>query len=74
MTAGLFKTFSKGKMNRHYAMKLFLMYEAEGIISPILMNQAFEAIQMIDVPGDCKDFHSDFIENFKSYKVDDLLD
>jgi hypothetical protein len=59
-------------MNRHYAMKLFLMHEAEDVISPFLMSQAFEAIQMIDVPDECSEFHLEFLENFKSLTIDEL--
>jgi hypothetical protein len=68
----MFKTFIKGKMNRHYAMKLFLIYEAEDVISPFLMSQAFEEIQKIDIPDDCEEFHSEFLENFKTLTIDEL--
>ena len=53
-------------------MKLFLMYEAEDVISPFLMSQAFEAIQKIDIPDDCEEFHSELLENFKSLTIDEL--
>jgi hypothetical protein len=72
LTTGLFKTFSKGKNHRHYAMKLFLMYEEKEIVSPFLMNQAFEAIKIIDVPDDCQDFHSNFLDVFKQSSIEDL--
>ena len=53
-------------------MKLFLMYEAEDVISPLLMSQAFEAIQKIDIHDDWEEFHSEFLENFKSLTIDEL--
>jgi hypothetical protein len=46
-------------------MKLFLKYEAEGLTSPFLMNQAFEAIEILDVPGDCEEFHDGLLDQFE---------
>ena len=54
-------------------MKVFLMYEAEALTSPFLMNQAFEAIQILDVPGDCEEFHNELLEQqFESLPMDEL--
>jgi hypothetical protein len=36
------------------------------------MSQAFEAIQKIDIPDDCEEFHSELLENFKSLSIDEI--
>jgi hypothetical protein len=46
LSVGVFKTFLKGDSYKHYALKIFLMNEKNSVISPILMNKAFEEIQM----------------------------
>jgi hypothetical protein len=44
LSLGIFKTFLKDDVNRHYAMKIFLMNKNAPVISPLLMYQAFDAI------------------------------
>ena len=50
LSLGMFKTFLKGGSQKHYALKIFLMNENNSVISPILMNKAYQAIQNKDVP------------------------
>lgn len=53
LSLGIFKTFLKNDVNRHYAMKIFLMNEKFPITSPLLTYKAFEAIQKVEVPSEC---------------------
>ena len=36
--------------DRHYAMKFYLMHEKHPINSPLIMNDAYEAIKIVKAP------------------------
>ena len=53
-------------------MKVYLKYEAEGLTSPHLMDQAFAAITMMDVPAESREFHQGLLDQFESLSIDEL--
>ena len=50
LSVGIFKTFLKSEVNRHYAVKIYLMHEKFRVTNPLVMNQALEAIRRIVAP------------------------
>ena len=72
VSVSIFKTFLKGDVNMHYAMKIFLMHDQGSLTNPILMSHAYQALQKMDVPEDCTEIHEDFVVNFPRLTVDQL--
>jgi hypothetical protein len=46
----LFKKFLVSDFDRHYAMKFYLIHEKVPINSPLIMNNAYEAIKRVKAP------------------------
>lgn len=55
-------------------MKIFLMHEQPSLTSPLIMNKAYQAIKNLDVPDECQDFHTEFLETFTRLTVDQLIE
>ena len=53
-------------------MKIYFMHEQATVISPLLMNKAFQAVQELDVPDECLDFHQELLEGFTRMTVDQV--
>jgi ABC-type enterochelin transport system permease subunit len=69
----LFKTFLKGDANRHYAMKIYLMYDKQdSILSPILFSQINEYLKNLVAPESCKEIHAEIVESFSRFTSDFL--
>jgi hypothetical protein len=50
ISARLFKKFLLSDFDRHYAMKFYLIHEKVAINSPLIMNDAYEAIIWVKPP------------------------
>jgi hypothetical protein len=66
LSVSLFKNFLKNDFNKHYAMKIFLLYEKLPVSCPIKMNQAYEEFQRLDIPENCQDIYEELLDNFTS--------
>ena len=64
LSVSFFKNFLKNDVSKHYAMKIFLLDDKLPVICPIKMNQAYEELQSLDFPKNCKDIHTEFLANF----------
>jgi hypothetical protein len=48
------------------------MHEQASMTSPVLMNLAYHAIKVLDVPEDCLEIHEEFLENFPRFTINQL--